>query len=349
MDFFSRSFSFAESDPPVVIGEIGVNHNGDPALAKRLVDVAVEAGVDIVKFQAFKTEKAVSRFAAMAPYQEQSGSTATNQLELARPLELSGPQLVELKAYCDQRNMPFLCTAFDFDSLDMLVDTVKITTMKVASSEVTNIPFLQQIGRHGLAAILSTGASTLEEVGTAIEALRASGCPELILLHCVSSYPTPADQLNLRAIQTLKREFGLPVGFSDHSEGTQAAVVSVALGAVAIEKHFTLDRSMEGPDHAASLEPDELKSLVSEVALAHRSLGDGVKRPMPCEIENLPLIRKSLVANFSLTRGTRLSREMIEIKSPANGLHPGELDKVLGRVLACDLEEDRPITWDCLV
>jgi len=349
MDFFSRSFSFAESDPPVVIGEIGVNHNGDPVLAKRLVDVAVEAGVDIVKFQAFKTEKAVSRFAAMAPYQEQSGSTATNQLELARPLELSGPQLAELKAYCDRRNMPFLCTAFDFDSLDMLVDTVRIKTMKVASSEVTNIPFLQQIGRHGLAAILSTGASTMEEVGTAIEALRASGCPELILLHCVSSYPTPADQLNLRAIQTLKREFGLPVGFSDHSEGTQAAVVSVALGAVAIEKHFTLDRSMEGPDHAASLEPDELRSLVSEVALAHRSLGDGVKRPMPCEIENLPLIRKSLVANFSLTRGTRLSREMIEIKSPANGLHPGELDKVLGRVLACDLEEDRPITWDCLV
>jgi N,N'-diacetyllegionaminate synthase len=349
MDFFSRSYAFAEGDAPVIIGEIGVNHNGDPALAKRLVDVGIEAGVDIVKFQAFKTEKAVSRFAAMAPYQEQSNSAATNQLELARPLELSGPQLHELKLYCDQRNMPFLCTAFDFDSLDMLLDLVKITTLKVASSEVTNIPFLEYIGERRLSAILSTGASTLEEVGTAIDALRRSGSPELILLHCVSSYPAPPRELNLRAMQTLRAEFGVPVGYSDHSEGITAAISAAALGAVAIEKHFTLDRTMEGPDHAASLEPDELKALVQQVRYAQQALGDGVKRPMPCEMENLPLIRKSLVANFPLRRGTRLSRDMIEIKSPANGIQPGDLHNVLGRMLAHDLEEDRPITWDSLV
>ena len=348
MDFFAGSFGFLDGQEPVVIGEIGVNHNGDLAIARRLIDVAVEADVDIVKLQAFKTEKAVSKFAAMAPYQEQSVPEATSQLELVRPLELSGPQLLELKVYCDKRKMPFLCTAFDFDSLDMLVDTIKVTTMKVASSEITNIPFLERIGRHGLAAILSTGASTLAEVAAAIEALRRGGCPELILLHCVSSYPTPVDELNLRAIQTLGREFGLPVGFSDHSQGIQAAITAVALGAVAIEKHFTLDRTMEGPDHAASLEPGELQMLVREIKATYRSLGDGVKRPMPCEMENLPLIRKSLVANFPLARGTRLSREMIEIKSPADGIQPGELDKVLGRVLLCDLEEDRPITWECL-
>jgi N,N'-diacetyllegionaminate synthase len=348
MDFFSRSYRFAEGDPPVIIGEIGVNHNGDPALARRLVDVAVEAGVDIVKFQAFKTEKSVSRFAKMAPYQEQSVSGASNQVELARPLELSGAQLRELKLYCDQRNMAFLCTAFDFESLDTLLDLVHVTTLKVASSEITNTPFLEYIGQRRLAAILSTGASTIEEVAAAIEALRRGGCPELILLHCVSSYPAPAGELNLRAMHTLNQLFRLPVGYSDHSEGISAAVAATALGAVAIEKHFTLDRTMEGPDHAASLEPNELKSLVREVKATHQSLGDGVKRPMPCEIENLPLIRKSLVANFALARGTRLSRDMIEIKSPADGIHPGELDKVLGRVLTRDLEEDRPITWDCL-
>lgn len=349
MDFSNRSYAFADGDPPIVIGEVGVNHNGDPALARRLIDVGIEAGVHVIKFQAFKTEKAVSRFAAKAPYQEQSNPEASNQVELAKPLELSDADLAELKIYCDRRRMPFLCTAFDFDSFDLLVDELKVNSVKIASSEVTNLPFLEYIGSRRIGAILSTGASTLDEVGAAIEALRRSGCPELVLLHCVSSYPVPADELNLRAMDTLRREFKLPVGFSDHSVGNVAAVAAVALGAVAIEKHFTLDRNMKGPDHRASAEPNELRRLVEEAHLAHASLGDGIKRPMPCERDILPLIRKSLVANVALRRGVQLTREMIEIKSPADGIQPGDLVKVLGRILSRDLEEDQPITWESLV
>jgi N,N'-diacetyllegionaminate synthase len=349
MDFVSRHFEFAPGDPPVIIGEVGVNHNGDPALARRLVDVAIEAGVQVVKFQAFKAEKEISRFAAKTPYQEETVAGAENQLELAKPLELSGATLLEMKNYCTVKKMPFLCTAFDFDSLDILADDLKVGTVKIASSEVTNLPFLEYIGNKRLAAVLSTGASTIEEVGIAIEALRRGGCPELILLHCVSSYPAPLPELNLNAIRTMKRAFGLPVGFSDHSEGTAAAVAAVALGAVAIEKHFTLDRNMEGPDHRASVEPHELARLVAETHAAHAALGDGVKRPMPCETDNLPLIRKSLVANGALRKGTRLTREMIEIKRPSGGVVPGDLAKVIGLELRRDLEDDEPITWDSLV
>jgi N,N'-diacetyllegionaminate synthase len=349
MEFVSREFSFAAGDPPVVIAEVGVNHNGDPALARRLVDVAIEAGVQVVKFQAFKSEKEISRFAAKTPYQQETVADAANQLEVCKALELDGPTLKAMKQYCTDRKMPFLCTAFDFDSLDLLVGDLKVNAVKIASSEVTNIPFLEHIGSLGIGAILSTGASTINEVGLAVEALRRGGCPELVLLHCVSSYPAPAGELNLRAMHTMQQAFGLPVGFSDHSEGTAAAVAAVALGAVAIEKHFTLDRNMEGPDHRASIEPDELARLVVEVHSAHAALGNGVKRPMPCETDNLPLIRKSLVANGALRKGTRLTRAMIEIKRPADGISPGDLVKVIGLELRCDLEDDEPITWDSLV
>jgi len=348
MNFGARHYRFADGDDPVVIGEVGVNHNGDPALARRLVDVAIDAGVHVVKFQAFKSEKEISRFAAKAPYQDETVPDAASQLEMCKALELDGPTLQDMKRYCEQRGIAFLCSVFDYDSLELLVDQLRVDCVKIASSEVTNLPFLEYIGSRKLGAILSTGASTLAEVGQAIEALRGGGCPELVLLHCVSCYPAPASELNLRAIQTLKTAFGLPVGFSDHSTGTTAAVTAVALGAVAIEKHFTLDRNMAGPDHRASIEPKELKRLVDEVALAKAALGDGMKRPMPCEIENRPLIRRSLVAAAPLRKGTRLARTMIEIKRPADGIDPGDLDKVLGLVLQRDLEEDQPITWDCL-
>ncbi len=347
MDFISRRYDFAHGEPTVVIGEIGVNHNGDPQLARRLVDVAVAAGVDIVKFQAFKSEKEISRFAAKTPYQAAAVTNAANQLELCKALELDGPTLVALKQYCGERGVAFLCTAFDFDSVDLLVNDLKVSAVKVPSSEVTNLPFLEYIGSRKLAAILSTGASTLAEVGTAVEALRRGGCPEMMLLHCVSSYPAPASELNLRAMHTMRAAFGLPVGFSDHSLGTAAAIAAAALGAAAIEKHFTLDRNMDGPDHQASVEPDDLQRLVEGVRTASAGLGDGIKRPVPCERENMPLIRKSLVAGRALKRGTRLVREMIEIKRPAGGIDPGDLGKVLGLVLNRDLDEDEPITWEC--
>jgi N,N'-diacetyllegionaminate synthase len=348
MDFVSRQYAFGADDPPVVIGEVGVNHNGDPDLARKLVDVAVAAGVDVVKFQAFKTEKEISRFAEKAPYQDETAPAAANQYELCKPLELSGSVLLDMKNYCTARGMPFLCTAFDFDSLDLLAGDLKVTSVKIASSEVTNIPFLEYIGSRKLAAILSTGASTLLEVGRAVDALRRGGCPELVLLHCVSSYPAPAGEINLRAMHTLKEAFGVPVGFSDHTQGIETAIAAAALGAAAIEKHFTLDRTMQGPDHRASVEPPELKRLVEGTRLAHAALGDGVKRPAPCELPNLPLIRKSLVANGALHRGTRLTRAMIEIKRPTGGVEPGDLPKVLGRELRRDLEDDEPITWESL-
>jgi N,N'-diacetyllegionaminate synthase len=348
MNFGTRNYAFADMDPPVVIGEIGVNHNGDLQIARDLIDVAAKAGVQVVKLQVFKTEKEISRFAELAPYQKEAGSHATSQFDLCKALELPYDAVRDLKGYCDRRGLGFLCSVFDFDSVDFLVDELKVSSLKIASGEVTNLPFLQYVASKGVGLLLSTGASTLAEVRDAIHMINSVGHPELVLFHCVSSYPAPNTQLNLRAIQTLRDAFSVPVGFSDHSEGIEAAMVAVALGASVIEKHFTLDRDMDGPDHKASIEPDELHRLVEAVATAKMMLGDGKKKPMPCEEENLPLIRRSLVANASLNAGTRLTREMIDIKRPASGIAPRELQSVIGRELLRDLGEDEPITWDFL-
>ena len=233
-----ENIAFADGAPPVVIGEIGVNHNGDPELARRLVDVAVEAGVDIVKLQVFKSENEISRFAQLAPYQEVTASVATNQLDLCKTLELSHSAIADLKRYCSERKIGFFCSVFDSDSLRFLVDELKIAAIKVASGEITNLPFLEEIGRCKLGVILSTGGSTLAEVAEAVSVLATSGCPELVLLHCVSSYPAPLNELNLTAIQTLRKEFRLPVGFSDHTAGIEAAIVATSLGAVSYRKAF---------------------------------------------------------------------------------------------------------------
>ena len=268
MDFVSRNYGFADGDPVIVIGEIGVNHNGDPALARLLVDVATEAGIDIVKFQVFKSENEISRFAALTPYQQVTSPDAKNQLELCKALELQHSALHELKRACSQRGIGFLCSVFDSDSLAFLAEDLKVTAVKVASGEVTNLPFLEEIGRRKLGVILSTGGSTLAEV-TSGERSGQIGCPELVLLHCVSSYPALANELNLSAMRTLRKAFGLPVGFSDHTAGIEAAIVATSLGAAAIEKHFTLDRDLPGPDHHASIEPDELKQFVTAIKLAN--------------------------------------------------------------------------------
>jgi len=346
MDFFSRKFSFKEGDPAVLIGEIGVNHNGDPALARKLIDVAADAGVDIAKFQVFKSEDEISRFAALAPYQQENAVDAANQLELCKALELSPSAMREMKAHCAARGVGFLCSVFDFGSVDFVVDDLKARALKVASGEISNIPFLEYIGGKKVGVILSTGASTLEEAETAVAALRRGGCPEIVVLHCVSNYPAPARDLNLRAMASLRAKLKLPVGFSDHSTGIEMACAAAALGAVAIEKHFTLDRSMEGPDHAASIEPRELKQLVDSVAAVRAALGDGVKRPMPSEMANLPLIRKGLVAKGPLKKGARLTRATIAIKRPADGIAPGDIERVIGRTLMRDLADDEPITWE---
>lgn len=348
MNFESAEFDFTRPDRALVIAEVGVNHNGDPALARRMIDVARAAKADIVKFQAFNSEKEISRYAGKAQYQIDNTGDIGGQLELCKALELSGAILAELKAHCQQLRQPFLCTAFDFDSVDLLADTLRLSAIKIGSAEVTNIPMLEYIGAKKIGAILSTGASTLAEVGQAIEALRRGGCPEIALLHCVTSYPTPHAQVNLRAMATMRQAFGLPVGFSDHTEGIECAIAAAALGACAIEKHFTTDRSLPGPDHRASVEPDELAALVEGVRRAAAALGSGVKQPAPCEAGNLPLIRKSLVAAIDLLVGTRIERRMVEVKRPEGGIAPADLGRVLGRTVKRRVGEDMPITWDDL-
>jgi N,N'-diacetyllegionaminate synthase len=349
MDFFARSFCFGEYEEPVLIAEAGVNHNGDVQLAQQMIDAAVRAGAHVVKFQAFKTEKEISRLAELAPYQKESSPEAKSQYDLCKALELSFEDFRRLKEQCERSRIGFLCSVFDFDHIDFLAGDLKAQAVKIASGEITNWPLLDYVGSRKLAVILSTGASTLDEIGEAIDTLKAAGCPELALLHCVSNYPAPVNELNLRAMTTLKRRFGLPVGFSDHSMGNAASIAAVALGAVAIEKHFTLDRTLSGPDHKASAEPDELKQLVDGIMLAHAALGDGEKRVMPCEAANQPLIRRSLVANHALTKGAALTQGMVGVKRPTGGIEPKFLNDILGRRLARDLREDEAIQWSDLI
>lgn len=347
MNFESKDYSFKkDADDTIIVAEIGVNHNGSVDLAKKMVDSAKNTNADIVKFQAFKSEKEISKFAHKTPYQKETTSDTGSQLEMCKALELSSGALSELKNYCDEIRMPFLCAAFDYESLDFLTEDLRVKTIKIASSEVTDIPFLKYVASKKVGIILSTGASNLTECSIAVDTLLRNGCPELVLLHCISSYPAPYKQVNLRAMKTLRKAFGLPVGFSDHTIGVYAAITAAAMGAVMVEKHFTLDRNMEGPDHRSSIEPAELSELVKGVAIANSVKGDGYKNPAPCEKENINLIRKSIVASQPLTKGVKLTRDMVEIKRPLLGISPVDIDKIIGLTLMRDIEEDAPITWE---
>ena len=348
MNFETADFNFQPGEAPVVIAEIGVNHNGDMNLAKQLVDEAKSAGADIVKFQAFVAEEEISKYADKADYQKETTGTQGGQLEMAKALELSHAQLREARDYCVSQDVAFLCTAFDDTSLKFLVNELKLKAIKIASSEVTNHPFLQAIAESGVGIILSTGASTLEEVRAAVEVIRGVGDNELVILHCVSNYPAAVDQLNLRCIQTMAEEFGVPVGYSDHSLGIEAPIVAAALGAAVVEKHFTLDRNMDGPDHRASVEPDELRALAAGMKASYRMLGDDKKQVVACERDNRQLIRKSLVAIRDLPEGHLISPEDLAAKRPLGGVEPFDIEKVVGRRLSKAVEEDRPITWDLL-
>ena len=348
MHFETGDFDFSRRDTTIVIAEAGVNHDGSADVARSMIDIAREAGAHIVKFQAFRADKEISRYAPKVQYQVTNTGPGSSQLELCRALELSAATLSSLRDYCARVGMPFLCSAFDFESIDVLTDVLRVSAVKIGSSEVTNIPLLEYVGTKKIGAILSTGGSTLAEVARAVDALQRGGCPELVLLHCVSSYPAPVEQINLRAMLTLEREFGLPTGFSDHTLGIDAAIAAAALGACAVEKHFTSDRTRPGPDHCASVEPAELAALVHGVAAANRALGSATKQAAPCEADNLPMIRKSLVAARDLNAGVRLERAMIEIKRPTGGIEPVDLDRVVGRVLNRDIGADMPIQWSDL-
>jgi N-acetylneuraminate synthase/N,N'-diacetyllegionaminate synthase len=315
--------------PCFVIAEAGVNHNGDPKLAHRLVDAAADAGADAVKFQTFNPELLVSAAARRAEYQRTDGGGET-QLEMLRSLVLPQEVCADLKSHAEQCGLLFLSTPFDESSADFLAE-LGIPAFKIGSGEITNLPMLAHVARQGKPILLSTGMSTLEEVAHAVHTVRENGEPPLALLHCVTSYPAESADCNLLAMGTMRDAFGVPVGWSDHTIGTEIGVAAVSMGAELLEKHLTLDRTLPGPDHRASLEPDELSSLISGVRRVESALGDGEKRPTPSEMQLATVVRRSLHAKRAIKPGQVVGPDDIIALRPAGGLPPSRRPWVIGR------------------
>lgn len=331
--------------PVYVIAEAGVNHDGDPAAALELVDAAAQAGACALKVQTFRADRLATPAAPKAPYQLRAGG-GDSQLEMLRRLELGEEALRAVSERARARGITFFSSPFDQDSADLL-EALDVPAFKLGSGELTHHQLLAHVARKRRPMLLSTGMADLDEVAAAVRVVRESGDPPLILLHCLSAYPAPAEQVNLRALEAL-RTFGVPVGFSDHTPGWEVALAAVALGACVIEKHLTLDRARPGPDHAASLDPPALASLVRGVRLVESALGDGVKRPAPCEAEVAAVARRSLVATRDLPRGAILQPGDLEPLRPGTGLSPAALPSVLGRRLALDLARGTPLRGEML-
>lgn len=324
-----------------IIAEAGVNHNGSLELAKRLVDVAAEAGADAVKFQTFKADKLVSRRAQKAEYQKQTTAAEETQYEMIRKLELDENAHSELIRYCREQQIMFLSTPFDHDSIDMLND-FGMPIFKIPSGEITNLPYLRHIGRLGKEVILSTGMADLGEIEDALDVLMQTGVPKekITVLHATTEYPCPIEEVNLRAMQTIRAAFGVKVGYSDHTQDIEVPIAAVAMGACVVEKHFTLDRGMEGPDHKASLEPKELKAMVHAIRHIVLALGDGIKKPSKSEMKNIAIARKSIVAARPIKVGEAFSADNISIKRPGGGISPMKWDEVIGTVARKDYQSD---------
>ncbi|TLD96487.1 N-acetylneuraminate synthase [Helicobacter jaachi] len=332
----------------LVIAEAGVNHNGDIHLAKKLIDVAVDAGADIVKFQTAKPENVVSRFAKKAEYQiENTGNAKESQLEMIQKLFLPDSAWSELMSYCKQKGIAFLSTPFDVKSVDFLAN-LGLELFKIPSGEITNLPYLRRVGKQQKRVILSTGMANLGEIESAINVLVECGTKreDITLMQCNTEYPTPFCDVNLKAIQSMQKAFRLPVGYSDHTTGIAIPFAAVGIGARVIEKHFTLDKNMEGPDHKASLEPHELKAMVDGIRQIEQALGDGIKRTMPSEAKNKPIARKSIVANRAIKKGEILSEENLYAKRPDEGISAMEWDRIIGTKAARDFEPDELIELD---
>lgn len=323
----------------LIIAEAGVNHNGDFELAKKLLLKAKESGADIVKFQTFKAENLVVKSAKKAEYQIENTKNNDSQLSMLKYLELKKEEYVKLSEYAKELNIHFLSTPFDIESLEFL-KTLDMPYYKIPSGEITNLPYLQAIGKLGKKVILSTGMSKLGEVEDAIQVLKKVGTTDIILLHCTTEYPTPFEDVNLNAMKTLGQAFNLPVGYSDHTKGIEVAIAAVAMGATVIEKHFTLDKNMEGPDHKASLEPHELKSLVDSIRNIETALGDGVKRVSKSEEKNVEIVRKSIVAKTDIKKGEVFSEDNITTKRPGSGISPMKWYDVLGAKAEKNYSED---------
>jgi N,N'-diacetyllegionaminate synthase len=330
-------------EPCFIIAEAGVNHNGDVNLAKKLIDAAVKARADAVKFQAFRAEDVVSSGAAKARYQKKSTGAGESQLEMVKKLELGRADFEKLRDHARKKGIMFLSTPFDKGSVDLL-DTLGVPAFKIASGEITNFPLLKYIAKKGKPVILSTGMSTLAEVKEALNAIQDAGTGEIVLLHCVSSYPARIEDTNLRAMETLRHAFKLPAGLSDHSPGVTIAVAAAALGACVIEKHFTLDRKLPGPDHQASLEPEELKAMVRAVRDVEKALGSGRKRLTGRERDIKKAARRSLVASQDIPAGTVITKAMLAIKRPGTGLAPKNIAIIAGRKAKDNIRRDELIS-----
>lgn len=328
-----------------VIAEAGVNHNGDIILAKKLIDMAKECGADAVKFQTFKAEESTGIRAEKAGYQKQNDKTEESQYEMIKKLELPFSDFSVLKQYAEMRNIDFISTPDGEESLQWLLE-LDVPFIKIGSTEVTNYPFLEKIAQSMKPIILSTGMSTLGEVEKAVNTILETGNDKIELMHCTTNYPTELEDVNLRAMVTLRDAFHLPVGYSDHTLGFEAAVAAVSLGAVCIEKHITLDKNLPGPDHRASMPPEEFKEYVNHIRNAEKLLGDGRKKPTLKEKEIMQQVRRSILAAEDLKAGTILKKEMFCYKRPGGGILPEYADILVGRVLKRDVEKEEAITWE---
>jgi len=331
------------NEPCFIIAEAGVNHNGDVNLAKKLIDAAREAGADAVKFQTFKVEALVTESADKAPYQKESTGNRESQFEMIKKLELSTENFQELSDYAQEKGIIFLSTPFDRGSVDLL-DEIGVPAFKVGSGEITNFPLLKHIARKKKPVILSTGMAILGEIEEALTAIRQDGVDEIILLHCVTCYPAKIEDVNLRAMETLRQAFRLPVGLSDHTLGITVPIAAVALGACTVEKHFTLDKKLPGPDHQASLEPGELKGMIKAVRDVEKALGNGIKRLNMAEEENRGVVRRSIVARVDIPAGAVIVEDMLDIKRPGNGVEPKFIDLLIGRKVKVAIKQDEIIT-----
>lgn len=324
-----------------IIAEAGVNHNGSFELACKLVDAAKTAGVDCIKFQTFKSKNLVSHNAQKAEYQKETTGEGS-QVDMLQKLELSYDEFIKLKAYCDSVGITFLSTPFDFDSIEFL-NSIDMPFWKIPSGEITNLPYLLALAKTGKPVVMSTGMCELAEIEAAIRAMKENGVKEIKLLHCNTEYPTPFEDVNLKAMKTMRDAFNLEVGYSDHTNGIEVSVAAVALGATVIEKHFTLDRNMEGPDHKASLEPDELADMVQSIRNIEKALGSGDKAPSPSEKKNIAVARKSIVARQAIKAGEELTVENITVKRPGSGISPMKWFDVIGTKAIRDFQEDELI------
>jgi N,N'-diacetyllegionaminate synthase len=327
-----------------IIAEAGVNHNGSIEVAKKMIEIAKECGVDAIKFQTFKAENLVSKNAKKAEYQQKNTNKNETQFEMIKKLELSFGDFKELKNYCEEIGIMFLSTPFDFESIDFL-DNLGLEIFKIPSGEITNLPYLRKIGKLRKKVILSTGMADLGEIEDALDVLINAGTKRenITILHCNTEYPTPYEDVNLLAMNTIREAFKVNVGYSDHTLGIEVPIAAVALGAKVIEKHFTLDKNMLGPDHKASLEPNELKEMIKAIRNIEMALGNGIKKPSKSELKNKEIARKSIVAKKDIKKGEVFSEDNLTVKRPGNGISPMRWNEIIGKIANKNYKKDELI------